>query len=540
MFNFLKNWFAKDGDTTVMEAPEHYATESAEPAAPSTKPTQPDVRLQPRHQTPAKDSVRVSLKSVLAQLPPELRARISQSTEVIEIEAMISVPIETVVPQLSTGSVKISFGELRKISPHGTFSRLADRDGVLVSLPLAEIFPQIDPSLLQRRAAQRQEVPEEISGPFDNKGRGIVISHDTTPKATSVVAPPRINVPTPKSIKPAELIRFNPPTDHAPVFRGFTPQPIGVEQAPAIQPAVGNHTVSPKLDESVMALSLAELAGSWPDAIRTEIVQSNMMAAKVVLPEKLIEQGLKVGKVAFTWRELRSWIQPTRLSGISVNDGIVLELPLKAIAPLFLAKQNASRSNKKAVDENVEAIPSLFYTSMPQPQPHPQPQPPQEALVENKLEDTNYYVWKDTDDAPDENDVTQRAGKAINAKIPDTAFLRRYATPNEIVSKAAALDGVAGAIIALPDGLLVASRIPSDLNADTLAAFLPQIFGRVSQSTKELRMGDLNNLNFTVGNTPWKIFRVGSIFFAAFGRTAEPLPTAQLAGLAAELDRKPK
>lgn len=537
MFNFLKNWFAKDGDTTVMDDPEHYSTESAEPAVPSTVPTQPVVRLQPHRQTPAKDSVRVSLKSVLAQLPPELRSRISQSTEVIQIEAVISIPTETVVSQLSTGSVKISFGELRKISPQGTFSRLADRDGVLVSLPLAEIFPQIDPSLLQYRAARRQEVPEEISGPFDNKGRGLVISHDTKPKVTPVVAPLRVNVPPTKQIEPPELIRFDPPTDHAPVFRGFTPRPIGVPQVPAIQPAAGNHVVSPKLDAISMTLSLAELVGSWPDAVRTEIVQSNMMAAKIVLPEKLIEQGLKLGKVAFTWRELRSWIQPTRLSSISANDGIVLELPLKVIAPLFLAKQNASRSNKKTVDENVEAIPSLFYASTP---PRPQPQLQPEALVENKLEDTNYYVWKDTNDAPDENDVTQRAGKAINAKIPDTAFLRRYATPNEIVSKAAALDGVAGAIIALPDGLLVASRISSDLNADTLAAFLPQIFGRVSQSTKELRMGDLNNLNFTVGNTPWKIFRVGSIFFAAFGRTAEPLPTAQLAGLAAELDRKPK
>jgi predicted regulator of Ras-like GTPase activity (Roadblock/LC7/MglB family) len=97
---------------------------------------------------------------------------------------------------------------------------------------------------------------------------------------------------------------------------------------------------------------------------------------------------------------------------------------------------------------------------------------------------------------------------------------------------------VAGALIALPDGLMVASRIPAELNGDTLAAFLPQIFSKVSQCTKELRMGDLNNLNFTVGNVPWKIFRVNAIFFAAFGRAAEALPTAQLAALAAELDRK--
>ncbi len=87
---------------------------------------------------------------------------------------------------------------------------------------------------------------------------------------------------------------------------------------------------------------------------------------------------------------------------------------------------------------------------------------------------------------------------------------------------------------------MVASRLSPDLNGETLAAFLPQIFGKLTQCTKELRMGELNNLNFTVGNVPWKIFRVNAIFFAAFGRLGEPLPTSQLAALAAELDHKPK
>jgi predicted regulator of Ras-like GTPase activity (Roadblock/LC7/MglB family) len=97
---------------------------------------------------------------------------------------------------------------------------------------------------------------------------------------------------------------------------------------------------------------------------------------------------------------------------------------------------------------------------------------------------------------------------------------------------------VAGAVVALPDGLRVASQVPADLNADTLAAFLPQIFERVNQSTRELRMGALNNVSFTVGNVPWKIFRVNSVYFAAFGRAGEGLPSAELAKLAAEIDRK--
>jgi hypothetical protein len=45
-------------------------------------------------------------------------------------------------------------------------------------------------------------------------------------------------------------------------------------------------------------------------------------------------------------------------------------------------------------------------------------------------------------------------------------------------------------------------------------------------------------VNFTVGNVPWKIFRVNAIYFAAFGRPGESLPSAELARLATELDRK--
>jgi len=97
---------------------------------------------------------------------------------------------------------------------------------------------------------------------------------------------------------------------------------------------------------------------------------------------------------------------------------------------------------------------------------------------------------------------------------------------------------VAGAIIALPDGLMVASQIPSDLNGETLSAFIPQIFARVKQSSQELRMGEMNNLSFTVGNVPWKIFRVNAVYFAAFGRANETLPNAPLVALAASLDRK--
>jgi predicted regulator of Ras-like GTPase activity (Roadblock/LC7/MglB family) len=149
--------------------------------------------------------------------------------------------------------------------------------------------------------------------------------------------------------------------------------------------------------------------------------------------------------------------------------------------------------------------------------------------------DTSFFVPTETLKAPavDQSVYTK-------SQAPDTDFKKRLATPKEIIERAMAVPGVVGAVIALPDGLKVASQVPPELNADTVAAFLPQIFERVAQSTRELRMGALNNLKFTVGNVPWKIYRINAVYFAAFGRPGERLPTAELTLLAAELDRKTK
>jgi predicted regulator of Ras-like GTPase activity (Roadblock/LC7/MglB family) len=259
----------------------------------------------------------------------------------------------------------------------------------------------------------------------------------------------------------------------------------------------------------------------------------NLVDARVALPTEVVERALKQGRVAFTWKTLRSWIKPAPLPVVSAHDSSVLELPLKVVAPPFLARQKETSHLRKKVSVDNE-IPNLFF-GFPRPEAGSATVASPTSPAAANATDTNYYVWEDTGDRS-----RVQAEPVKPSPSPGTKFVAKYATPNEIVSRAAALDGVAGALIALPDGLMVASRLSSDLNGDTLAAFLPQIFGKVNQCTKELRMGELNNVNFTVGNVPWKIFRVNAIFFAAFGRAGEPLPTAQLAALAADLDHRPK
>jgi predicted regulator of Ras-like GTPase activity (Roadblock/LC7/MglB family) len=208
---------------------------------------------------------------------------------------------------------------------------------------------------------------------------------------------------------------------------------------------------------------------------------------------------LPSGAVTLPFGELRE-AAPQLFTGGSDCDGLEIALPLNEI----LARINVAviaRPQARSTPAVPEEITSPFEGLGPKPIPAPVPAAPALAPLTFQTETVDHGT-----------------------------------TPNEIVSRAAALNGVAGALVALPDGLMVASKLSPGLNGETLAAFLPQIFSRITRSTKELGVGEVNNLNFTVDNVPWRISVVNSIFFAAFGCSGQPLPTTQLSALAEELE----
>jgi predicted regulator of Ras-like GTPase activity (Roadblock/LC7/MglB family) len=510
--------------------------------------------------------LRLPLQPIIASMPMELRAKVMQTPAV---GTVISIPLEKVLTQLARGSVKITFGELRLAAPGVFINSGGEHDHKPVVLPLNEILPRLNPALLARRVTQKQvELTNEVDSPFGALGQGITIS--TAPMKPPPAPPtPPIRMPTAPIQMPAPTSRMVTPVASSASIRPTVPPtaPPTVSQAPtptiriAVSKNNGNNgngapkpvaRVAPLASQAPMepadiSAPLTALSEDWPEGLRLEIAKLNLSNAQVLLPGKLIEQALKRGRVTFKWQDLRPLIKPTPPPASS-HDGTALELPLKIIAPLFLTRQPAASRPQQATLPPAD-IPNLFF-GFPQPQaeaPVSEAPVPEEPLkmqvpevnrpalkpVDVKLADSNYYIWGETNDAPrvDETEYKRK-------QRPATDFTSRHATPQEIINRAMALPGVAGALVALQDGLKVASQIPPEFNADTLAAFLPQIFDRVSQSTRELRMGALNNFNFTVGNVPWKIFRVNAVYFAAFGRAGEPLPAVQLAALAAELDRK--
>lgn len=535
-------------EVTSAHAPRQFLSELA--AEPATVPQPPPMPVNP-------NEIQMPLQPILAGLPMELRGKVMTTNTA---GMAIAIPVDKVLPQLATGVVRISFGELRHLAS-GVFANSGgEHDAKPVALPLHQVLAQLNPVLLARRAAQKQVViSDDISSPFDAHGQGLKISTDKM--KTSPPAP----TPAPE---PPPMSRFNTPAPAAPVSRipvGSAPPTFTPRWNAAVNGNGNNggshgasngngashgsngsvkpsgfdiplEPITPKIPTPApvappVLAPLAALSENWPDALKQEIELLDLTHAQVALPANLVEPALKRGRVIFTWRDLRSWIQNVAVA-VSVHDSVELELPLKVLAPLFFTHQKGGGGAKKI--SVAEEIPNLFF-GFPQPVAEPPVATPPipmpsavAAAVPATPTDTNYFNRSPQPETTD-SEFKRKGG---------TDFSSRAATPAEIVTRAMELPNVAGAVIALPDGLKVASQIPSDLNGDTLAAFLPQLFARVNQCSRELRMGDMNNLSFTVGNVPWKIFRVNAVYFAAFGRANEQMPSAQLASLAAELDRK--
>jgi predicted regulator of Ras-like GTPase activity (Roadblock/LC7/MglB family) len=90
----------------------------------------------------------------------------------------------------------------------------------------------------------------------------------------------------------------------------------------------------------------------------------------------------------------------------------------------------------------------------------------------------------------------------------------------------------------MSDGLLVAGDLPPPLKSETMAAFLPQIFGRLAHYSAEIQLGPPSALTLLAGQTPCTIFKTGALYLAVLGKPGETLPDALLQRVAGELAKR--
>lgn len=610
MFGLLKKLFKKDADGSSAAAPApapayaRTATPShtapgrgapnpfSPPARAATSPAKatsssPALSATAAVRTPSTppagalpDAVTLPLNTVVAGLAPEFQQLFAPN---LASQLEVSFALSGILPQLSSGRVRVAFGELRQACPNGSCKAGPEHDTKLIELPLASVLSRLNPALLPRKTQrQMMDLPKDVAGLFGSGGEPVAPSEaaSITPpiqppagKRHKAVADDLENIPAPFSLRTATAPSATPalPNEAAPTapagrrkavelddldnipapfnFPGTAPQPAAPAAAPKARPpapeaapevmpkikfvpAAGFENVQPaapaakvqELNEAnYLTVSLGEVCEGWPELVIAEVQQQGLADAQLYLPVGEIDMAMRKGKIVFPWKAIRGWLaQAGVASAASAHDEEELQLPLKVVAPKFLALRQPKGRQKKAHVE--ESIPDLFSggsvtgattpadsAAVPVPVAAPEAgpivEPPPVALPK----------------AP--------ARKGASASIS-------AANPNELVSKTAQLTGVTGALLALNDGLVVASQLPKPLQGETVAAFLPQIFGRLTQFAGELKLGDLSSVMLIMDNSPWIIFRTGKVYFAVVGKAGEALPLAQLTAIVAEIKRQ--
>jgi predicted regulator of Ras-like GTPase activity (Roadblock/LC7/MglB family) len=481
-------------------------------AAPSAPAPAPSPAAAPAASAkPVGETVALSLKVIVSHFPAELKDSVARAPGASDV---VQVSLDKVAAQLPSGAVKIPYAEFRQGAPAGIFTEDRRFDQLAVPIPLPEILSKVNPSLMKRRTDQKKvEVPKEVSGLFETKaGTGRqsagapVAAAPAAPKAPAPAAAP----PSPPSPPAPAAAAPPPPPPAAPKPAPPPPAPAAPIPAPSLPkpPAPAPAAPTAPAVSGTISVSLASITDGWPADVMAEAAKAGANAT-VELPAGETGQALKMGKVAYAWKQLRGWIRPSPVTAASPADDTVVQLPLKVIAPLFMAQFKPAAPQRKV--EVSDSIPDTFRG------PAGKPTAPAPALAAPAA-------------APPPPAPAPAAPRPPAAPV----------SPAEFVKKACALPGVTGALIALSEGMAVAQQLPAGLKADTLAAFVPQIFTRMTQYAKEMNLGELNSVSFTAGNTPWQICRAGSVYLAIVGRAGETLPTPQINALAADLGRQNK
>ena len=436
------------------------------------------------------DIFQIPVDAVAQGWPEEIRQELAR---VKAPDLRLAIPAAEICEGLKRRTVQFPWRTLRLwLQPQPAAGGASPHDDIVLVLPLDTITPlfldHIRSGPMQRKAADPNTVTE-----FFRRAE---------------------TVPSPVVVPPASPVA--PP-------------------APAVLPPASAASPSASPPEGSLEIPLAQFNSGWPDAIKHDIAQFNLGESSVSVPLEYLDAGLKTGKVEFTWRQVCAWLKPSSPSALlSINGELRVSFPLHLIAPLFLKRSAAPARRKARVDQD---IPDLFSAGAKPPAAAP-PSAPAQAPASPAAAAFRAPEAKSTPVealAPPAPKLTPHSLAELFNE-PD----KRSWTPNDIVNRTSGLPGVAGALIALQDGLLVAACMPPNARTETIAAFVPQIFGRMNQYTRELQLGDACAVSITVDSGTLQVFSAGIIYFAALGKPGVHLPLPELQLIATELGRHTK
>ncbi len=468
----------------------------------------------------------IALGAVAESWPDGVRQELAQ----LKIpDAQVVLPSVDICEGLKRGRIQYSWRTLRSwIQPTPIYATGSPHDDLMLELPLRTLTP-LFLEYIRANPVNRQGADAENITEFFRKAEQASGTSPDLLQPLFAAGPAAATAPVPA-----------PP--------GFSPANPAVPAAAAVQPAAQASSApsgEPTIENGMICLPISLIANGWPEPVMHDIASFGLAASRVEIPLPFVEAGVKSGRIEFVWRDICGWLNPpSKPAMVSINAENRISLPLGLIAPLFLKSRGAGQIRKRA--SAAEDIPDLFSAAgkplAPRP---PAAEAPPAAVAPAEASPVAPAPAPAAPIAPAPQPVTTQAAPAPKKAPTNLSELfnepsKKSWTPNEIVQRTTLLPNVSGALIALQDGLLVATNMPPEMKTETIAAFVPQIFGRLNQYSKELQMGDTKAVSFTVDCGTVQVYNAGIIYFAAFGKTGTLLPLTELQLIAGELGRHTK
>ena len=511
---------------------------------------------------PTIEVAHLSLAAIVARFPDEIKPLLAREPDAA---ATVALPIPTILKQLPTGGVKMSLASLHR-QAHGLIKPLSTGDKRSVEVPLAEVFRHLRPGAFRRREQRTIDVPDSGFNLFGDSTNPYAIAPDDHVRAEPKIVPEptvldltkEMPADAPRVLKMDDGLRAQfsngasaeaasheaaPSAGSRPIAPSsditLTPPPPPAGPAAVAAPSPVPFAAVPKPAGATLSLALTSLTATWPENVRSEIAALDP-ATQVVLPADDISAGLAKGRVSFFWKQIHSWLEPECPAPSAAPGDTVLPLPLKVVAPAFLAASRKPAAERKGIAMD-ESIPALFSGGRPPVEKPPAEKPPvAEAAPAAEPIAEPVYEAAATVDVPPPAPVTAPAPHKLPESVGEVLGQphKQEWTPAELVAGMVKLPGVAGAVVALQEGLPVAASLPEGVKSEVVAAFLPQIFARLNQYAGEMRLGDVDDLLFTTHGAHCQIYRLGYIYFAVLGKAGEALPWHELHLVTEELARQ--
>jgi predicted regulator of Ras-like GTPase activity (Roadblock/LC7/MglB family) len=545
MLSYLKKLFSKQPasaaaqSATPVRAPRVVAASPRAVATPSAKPQLAVAQL--------------SLAAILAKFPDDLCGNIAASPDPT---ATVALPLATIHKQLANGAVKMSLASLYRQAPPGTFHDTKSEEKRMVEVPLSEVMRHVNVQGLRRRQDQRRvELPKGAPQLFGDRNNPYAVAPSFSDEEEEVAAP---EAPAAEAHAEAEdeelampVFRMAPRT--APPTSTFTPPAVApsASQPPATPALNGKNGKSSKNGHSpaveasgTILLRLADLCEGWQEPIRSEAL--GLGGVEVALPAAAVAPMMSKGKVAFTWGQIRCFLTEPTGNGTQGDENTELSLPLKVVAPAFMAHSKPTR-RAKAIEFD-DSIPPLFggaaktggeaapaKEAPAAPEAEAAPAPAEEALAPAPAIPAKGLKFSWAEQPAAERPATEAPAPAhpsvvlapVEAHSLGEVFGQAGRTQwsvQEIIEQTAKLPGVAGAVLALQEGLPVAASLPEEIKGDTVAAFLPQIFARLNNYTGEMNLAPVEEVLLTTDGAHFQAYRLGQLYFAVLGQRGGALP----------------